>query len=300
LNALALTDYSFALALSHDVDRVAKQWQFGYYLLKAAINRQPDQLRLHLQSWVALVRGDDPYWNFERIMTLEDDLGVRSTFFFLHEQGKINLLKPRSLTLFLGRYHLNDERIKQAICELHTGRWEIGVHGSYNSYQDESLLKREKEQLEALVGEPVRGIRQHYLNLDIPETWQRQAQAGFIYDSSLGYTDCVGFRWHAVHPFYPKDPRTGERLPVLQLPMAIMDGTLMQTADPWREALALIDQVEQQEGVLTINWHQRAFNPWEYRERQEIYIRIIEECQRRGAWIASLGEVAERWIGVEV
>jgi hypothetical protein len=109
----------------------------------------------------------------------------------------------------------------------------------------------------------------------------------------------VGFRWNAVHPFYPQDPRTGERIPILQLPMAMMDGPLMQSADPWGAALALIDQAERQQGVLTVNWHQRVFNPWEYQERQEMYVRIIEECQRRGAWIAPLGEVAERWSRVE-
>jgi peptidoglycan/xylan/chitin deacetylase (PgdA/CDA1 family) len=291
--------YAFALALSHDVDRVAKRGQFAYYIPQAIVSRRFDQLRCHLSSIVALLRGDDPYWNFERIMSLEDELGVRSTFFFLNEQGKTNIFKPQSMALFGGRYDLDSERIKQVIRKLLAGGWEIGVHGSYNSYQDGSLLKSEKEQLENILSQPVKGIRQHYLNLDVPETWQRQAKAGFTYDSSLGYSGRVGFRWHAVHPFYPRDPLTGERIPILQLPMAMMDGPLMQTDDPWREALALIDQAEQKQGVLTINWHQRAFNPWEYRERQEMYVRIIKECQQRGAWIAPLGEVAERWSYVE-
>jgi len=285
----------FALALSHDVDRVAKQGQFIYYLIQALIKRRPEQLQQHFCSLKALLRGDDPYWNFERIMTLEDNLSVRSTFFFLNEQEKATMLNPRSMTLFWGRYDLNDRRIQQVIHDLHTGGWEIGVHGSYNSYQDEALLKSEKEYLEATLGESVKGIRQHYLNLDVPETWYRQAQTGFAYDSSLGFSDHVGFRWNAMHPFYPRDPRTDERIPILQLPMAMMDGPLMQSDDPWREALTLIEQAEQQQGVLTINWHQRSFNPWEYQERQEMYVRIIEECQQRGAWIAPLGEVAERW-----
>jgi hypothetical protein len=49
--------------------------------------------------------------------------------------------------------------------------------------------------------------------------------------------------------------------------------------------------------VLTINWHQRVFNPWEYREWQDMVIRIVEECRRRDAWIAPLGEVAEWYVG---
>jgi peptidoglycan/xylan/chitin deacetylase (PgdA/CDA1 family) len=244
----------------------------------------------------ARIGGDDPYWNFERIMPLEEDVGVRSTFFFLSEREKASVLKPRSMMLFRGRYDIDGARIKQTIRDLHAGGWEIGVHGSYKSYQNEELLRSEKEQLESIVGKPIRGVRQHYLNLEVPETWHHQAQAGFSYDSSLGYSDRIGFRWGAVHPFYPKDPLTHIKIPVLQIPLAIMDAPLMHMPDPWQAALSLIDRVEKEHGVLTINWHQRVFNPWEYREWQDMYVRIVKECQRRGAWVAPLGDIAEWWI----
>lgn len=289
----------FVLALSHDVDRVSKRYQFLYYFVHAMVTMQPNELRQHLRSLVALRRGDDPYWNFERIMVIENELNVRSTFFFLNEQGKANIFKPRTMMLFWGRYNLNSERIKRVIYKLLNGGWEIGVHGSYNSYRDEMLLKNEKKNLEDIVGKQIKGIRQHYLNLEISNTWKRQAISGFSYDSSLGYSNKVGFRWNAVHPFYPKDRLTGKLIPVLQLPMAMMDSTLMKTANPWDEALALIKLAEQKQGVLTINWHQRVFNPWEYRTQQEIYIRIIKECQRRGAWVALLGEVFEWCVNIQ-
>jgi peptidoglycan/xylan/chitin deacetylase (PgdA/CDA1 family) len=289
----------FALGLSHDIDRVAKRWQFAYYLFQALVSLRLDELRQHLRSLQALLHADDPYWNFERIMTLEDDLGVHSTFFFLNEPGRASVLKPGSMTLFCGRYDINESRIRQIIRDLHAGGWEIAVHGSYHSYQDQRLLSSEKKQLEALVGESVKGIRQHYLNLDIPATWQHQAQAGFSYDSSLGYSDRVGFRWGAVHPFYPRDPLTGKKIPVLEIPLGIMDASLMRMDNPWQAVLSMIDRVEQEQGVLTINWHQRVFNPWEYREWQDMYVRIVRECERRGAWIAPLGEVAEWWMSHE-
>ena len=203
---------------------------------------------------------------------------------------KANILKPQSMTLFWGRYDLKDRRIQQVIHDLHTGGWEIGVHGSYNSYQDEALLKSEKEYLEAILGESVKGIRQHYLNLDVPETWYRQAQTGFAYDSSLGFSDHVGFRWNAMHPFYPRDPRTDERIPILQLPMAMMDGPLMQSDDPWHEALTLIEQAEQQQGVLTINWHQRILQfVGVSRETRNVRSHYRGVSASRGAWIAPLG-----------
>jgi hypothetical protein len=47
--------------------------------------------------------------------------------------------------------------------------------------------------------------------------------------------------------------------------------------------------------VLTLDWHQRVFNPWEPEDYQGLYVRIIRECQRRGAWVVPLGEIAKSW-----
>jgi peptidoglycan/xylan/chitin deacetylase (PgdA/CDA1 family) len=196
------------------------------------------------------------------------------------------------MVLFWGRYRVTDERIRQVIRELYKGGWEIGVHGSYHSYRDEALLGDEKAQLEAVIGEPVRGVRQHYLRLDIPETWQYQARVGFVYDSSFGFSDGVGFRLDRELPYYPTDPSTGAIIPILQIPLAVMDGPLMSLPDPWSAVVALIDRIEASGGVLTVNWHQRVFNPWEPEDCQGMYVRIVRECLQRGAWAAPLAEIA--------
>jgi len=286
---------SFALALSHDVDRVAKRWQYFYYTTLAVLNGQANRVWRHVQSFGALLQGDDPYWNFGRIMALEEELDVRSTFFLLNEQGQASLFRPRSMVLFLGRYSMEEKRVRRIIRELHAGGWEVGLHGSYNSFRDEALLRREKSELETILGEPVMGIRQHYLNLDIPETWQIQASVGFAYDSSLGFSDRLGLRWGASRPFYPRVTLTGSEIPILEIPQAMMDSHLIGVEDAWSRVQALIDTVERQQGVLTINWHQRVFNPWEYQEHQDMYCRIVRECRKRGAWVASLGAIASWW-----
>ncbi|MBN1994980.1 MAG: polysaccharide deacetylase family protein [Anaerolineae bacterium] len=286
---------SFALALSHDVDRVTKRWQFIYYIARAIARRRLDQFQKQINSIGAWLRGDDPYWNFERMMELEDNLGVRSTFFFMDERGKVRLSNPKSFILFWGRYTLDNPRLQQAIRELDRAGWEIGVHGSYHSYRDGALLEQEKKRLEAIVGHPIAGTRQHYLNLQIPETWYIHAQLGFAYDSTLGYANQVGLRWGTCWPFYPFDPLTGTKIPVLQIPFAIMDGPLMRCPNPWQEAIHLVDHVEAAKGVLTLDWHQRMFNKWEAEDYQGMYIRIIQECQQRGAWIVPLGSIRAWW-----
>ena len=59
--------HRFALCLTHDVDRPYKTYQSLYY---AITDLDPS----HLAS---LVPGRNPYWSFERIMRLEEELGVR-------------------------------------------------------------------------------------------------------------------------------------------------------------------------------------------------------------------------------
>ena len=110
MNTLWPDGHPFALALSHDVDRVAKRWQFLYYPVYAIVRRELDQLWRHVKSLGALLRGADPYWNFERIMALEDKLGVRSTFFFLNEQGRASLFCPKSAPLFWGGWVVSQAR----------------------------------------------------------------------------------------------------------------------------------------------------------------------------------------------
>jgi len=72
-----LGEYEFAVCLTHDVDRPYKTYQGPYY---AVTDRDLSQLR-------SLFSSNRPYWQFEEIMALEEDLGVRSTFFFLNERN---------------------------------------------------------------------------------------------------------------------------------------------------------------------------------------------------------------------
>jgi peptidoglycan/xylan/chitin deacetylase (PgdA/CDA1 family) len=275
----------FALCLTHDVDRVDKKWwQCAYYFFK---HRDPYQLKSLLTK-----KKERPFWNFERIMEIESKYGVRSTFFFLNETKKANLLKPSTYSLSFGYYKIDDPRIVGIIRALDSDGWEIGVHGSYDSYLNKDLLRKEKATLEGILGKPVLGIRQHYLNLSIPRTWELQAREGFRYDSSFGFRDKVGFRDDKLRPYRPLDDE------LLEIPMTIMDGPLFASSrnneEAWEKCKRLIDQAQNQSALLTILWHNNRFNDKEFPGQTEIYEKIIKECQSRGAWVAT-GEEIYRW-----
>lgn len=276
----------FALCLTHDVDKIDKSWwHCAYYLLKGRDFNQIESLFTKNKEM--------PYWNFERIMDIEKRYGVRSTFFFLNETKKANLLKYSTYALSFGYYNIKDPRILGVINTLDAGGWEIGVHGSYDSYQSKKLLLGEKETLETILGKRITGIRQHYLNLDVPKTWLLHKEAGFEYDSSFGFRDRPGFRDGKDLPFYTVDGGP------LEIPLAIMDGPLFKTSGnnevAWHTCQELVEYSEEHGSILTILWHNDRFNDSEYPGQGQIYEDIIKECQKRGAWVATGGEVASWW-----
>ena len=49
---------------------------------------------------------------------------------------------------------------------------EVGIHPSYFSMKNDLKIKKEKEILEGIVNFPIRRSRQHYLRIELPETYQ--------------------------------------------------------------------------------------------------------------------------------
>lgn len=279
--------HPFALCLTHDVDRVYKTYQSFYY---AAAERDPGHL-------ADLLPGRNPYWQFPDIMDLEDDLGVRSSFNFLDEQYLFQdkparaWVRPDYWRLFLGRYEIDDEAVVDAIRELDAGGWEIGLHGSFESFRDEARLRQEKATLEDLVGHEVIGGRQHYLNLDRPRTWRYQRDVGLSYDSSLGSSRIVGFqgRYEPFRPF-------GDEFVVF--PLTLMDCALPNVDShpdrAWRTCERLLEEARDNNGVMTVLWHPCQFSEPDYPNFETLYERLIERALEMGAWVGPPGELYER------
>jgi peptidoglycan/xylan/chitin deacetylase (PgdA/CDA1 family) len=287
----------FALCLTHDVDRVKKTYQYFTRFMRFSKNLQiknaGNEIFNFLNFYFSKGSKKDPYWNFEIIMEIEKKFGVKSTFFFLNESGKVSIFKPETWKLYLGRYNIKNPEIAKIVKKLDSEGWEIGLHGSYKSYKDKNLLKKEKEELENILGKSVHCVRQHYGNLKIPETWKLQEELGFEYDSTLGIADYDGFKDNKYLPFYPLDSL------FLEIPLTIMDTSLFSNdksiEEMWEDCKELIEDVEENSGVLTILWHNRVFKENEFPGRREIYERLIELCKEKNAWITNAYEIAKWW-----
>lgn len=267
------------IALTHDIDRTKKTYQF---FTKPLIALKKGNFN-HFFKTISTSLHSKNYWNFEDIIKIEAGYNIRSTFFFLNESIRFDPMKMKTFQLAHGRYNIRDKNIVQIIKWLDQNEWEIGVHGSFKSYADKVLLKNEKMVLEDIVGHEIIGIRQHYLNLN-DDTWKIQNDLGFKYDSSFGYTRDIGFKAQKYCPFHPLQNE------FTVIPQVIMDTPYMNNPNRRNQLMHLMDICQETGAVLVVNFHNDKFNTGDFPGYREAYLEIIEDGLKRGAIFKTLGQ----------
>lgn len=257
----------FAVSLSHDVDEV--HWSWRRRLLMTV--RHPRAERTT----------GDPYWNFDKVLDLERRHGVRSSWYFVADGAD-----PRDPP-----YRLRE--VADEIRRLEAYGQEIGVHGSFLSYRDPAMLKRERDAMAGLLGHPIPGVRQHLINFDGAVTWRAQQHAGFNYDATLGLNEASGFRTGMCHPYVPPGHT------ILEIPLIIMDRQLfsqerLTTALAIDNCERLAEKVAMRGGLLTLNWHQHTLDAESFPGWWDVYVHMLEWLTMRGPAFLT-GEEVWRW-----
>ena len=297
--ALGLSDTTFTVALTHDVDSPWRWTRIGLRGAAARLKRNTLQARVApaLREATALAaapvhraRGTDPNWRFRQIVEEERRRGADgSTFFVLaghndpHDgaaPAAYDDLRPRLV-----------ETIQS------TGA-EVGLHGSYTAADDATRLAEEKATLEALAGE-VKGHRYHYLRADPHRNLAQLAGLGFRYDTTLGFPDAVGFRAGIARPFRPWDFASDAPADLLEIPLAAMDATLAEErylglsarrAEP--QLTVLLDWAAANGGAFAILWHPDRFDPLTSGGWDRLYSRLLDGVRARGGVCMSAGELS--------
>jgi peptidoglycan/xylan/chitin deacetylase (PgdA/CDA1 family) len=306
---------SFAVCLTHDVDEVSScSWRQNLRARLAEI-RESRSVRVMIRNVVGssldlicLSNSPDPLHCYERWLNIENSYHARSTFFFW--PGGRSISKRHStdcLFEMTDKVVLEGQKctVAEMIQEIDRRGWEIGLHPSWFSFDDLDELKRQKEGLEKIVGHDVVSVRQHYLRYDIRLTPGVQAQAGFKYDSSLGFNDNIGFRFGTSYPWRLYDLQEQKESALLEIPLIIQDGALLNPDKGLRldvdtameYAVQLTAEVERVGGVLTLLWHPNHIIKTHW---WELYLRILEHLKHRQAWFASVKSVGEWWAKHEV
>ena len=198
----------------------------------------------------------DPCNTFDFLMDTSERHGMQSAF---------NFITAHSGPLIDGTYEMDDPWIVALLRRIGLRGHEVGLHPSYGSFLDASRTRREFERLleatrAAGVAQPRWGGRQHYLRWRNPVTWRNWAQAGLHYDSTLGYSEHIGFRAGTARPYQVFDLEARTPLPLEERPLIAMDVTLKShmrlSPDESALRLASLRRVcRRYGGDLTLLWH---------------------------------------------
>jgi hypothetical protein len=296
-------DAGFAVALTHDVDNL---WRWtrrgfaaaGYRTARSAYRRDWAAAGRELGDagdWLVrhLPRRTDPYWTFPQILGGEDVRGVTSTFFVIaRHTHKQDGNQPETYR----------RRIPEALSLLARHRREIGLHGNDADRLDLEPLAGDRACLAHEARTEVDGIRYHYLRCLYHETLPLLERAGFSYDTSLAFAEHEGFRCGCSFPFRPYSLAEERPLDLLELPLAVMDGTLQQPhyrGLPAREAeptaAAVFARVRESGGASSLLWHNSRFDPRLSRGYDEVYWNLVDGVRDQGGIATSAGSIVARW-----
>lgn len=286
--------YDYITCLTHDVDFVGirnhmlDRTMFGFIyraLIKTFVDYAKGEAskKKLFNNWKAALLLPAVYAGIVRDFWVlfeeyeEIEKGLTSTFYFIPFKGKpgevLSKGVPRKRKC---KYEASD--LRPYISYLISKGDEIGLHG-IDAWQDTDLGRKELAILQKLSGSSEVGIRMHWLYYD-EDTPIILDKTGFLYDSTLGYNDSVGFLSGTTQVFKHLGVKN-----LLELPLSIQDTALfyssrmnLKTSSAFKVAKSLTDKIRKYGGVLTINWHHRSIGPERYWD--EFYFSLLEHIKK--------------------
>lgn len=223
---------------------------------------------------------NDPAWTFPMLLKWENEvqksLGqdrVEQIYFLKANNEGDNYDKPI--------YDLNTKDLQLLLRLLKESNVSFGLHSSYLSAQHKTLISREKQYLETVLGFEIINHRSHYLRSCEPQSFQSLIDCGIRHDFTMAFADCSGFRLGTARQVRWIDPVNKQLTDLWLHPLTLMDVTLsderymnMSEEEAFNYADNLIMQTEKYGGELCLLWHNSTFAEKKY--HKTLYKRILE------------------------
>lgn len=243
-------------------------------IAKSFQNRDYDEVRQRIRVLLRLEH--DPFDTFELQMHLQKKYNYRAIYFIL-----------------LADYGPNDKNIPynnryfQRLIRYLADYAEIGIHPSYASSLQPSLMVMETSRLSKILKREVELSRQHFLKLSLPETYRNLINNDIIHDYTMGYAEVAGFRASICTPFPFFDLDQDSITNLMIHPFAAMDGTLhdYMKLSPQKASETineLINEVKKVGGTFIPLWHNPSLNEeGDWKGWLQVYIDMVEEGMKK-------------------
>ena len=215
----------------------------------------------------------DPYDCYRFLHDLHDRIDPDPIYFFLVAERN-------------GKYDKNilpANQHMQSLIKEHAEKYEIGLHPSWKSNDEEVILKQEKNILENISGKEIRSSRQHYIKFNLPETYQHLIKAGITEDYSMGYGSINGFRASVASSFLWYD-LSQEKITSLRIhPFCFMDANCyyeekLSVEDSYTELVHFYNECKKVNGLFITIFHNSFLgNAEEFTGWKELCIKFISQ-----------------------
>jgi hypothetical protein len=214
----------------------------------------------------------DPFDSYEWMDALHEKYQLKPKYFFLIPSTN-------------GKYDKNilpSHPAMQQLIQQHAEKYDTGIHPSWQSGDDDGLLKKEIETLEQISGKKISASRQHYIRFNLPNGYRRLIDAGITDDYSMGYGGINGFRASVASPFYWYDLEKEQTTNLLIHPFCYMEANSFfeqkfTPAQAFDEMTHYFNIVRSVNGTLITLWHNTFLGTDKYYAGwREVYERFLE------------------------
>jgi hypothetical protein len=289
---------AFIACLTHDIDHPALRnhffdhTMFGF-LYRATIGSLVDvcqgrkSLRHLGRNWAAAGRlplvhlglARDFWRGFDRYLEIE--AGRRATYFVIPRRDDPGRTATgRAPAQRACRYDLDE--LRPQLTKIIAAGSEVGLHG-LDAWRDAGAGRSERLRVAQATSASDVGVRMHWLYFDRNSPAVLD-EAGFSYDSTVGYNETVGFRAGTAQAYRPPGATNLLELPLHAMDTALFFPAYLNLAENQAGRLlgGMMDDVARVGGAFTINWHDRSIAP--ERLWGDFYVNLLGQLRNRGAW----------------
>lgn len=192
----------------------------------------------------------DPYNTFSTIQEIAADHFDVKVFWLVGDYDRmdrnIHFLNP------------HQRRIIRQLSE----NMEIGIHPSYASNFLNGKVRIEIDRLQRIIGpdSSIKISRQHFLKMELPDTYQNLQTVNIREDYTMGYAECGGYRMGTAQTLKWFDLERDNISDLFLFPLIYMDGTLLEYQklsihQAKEEVRALFEAMQPYGGNFTFLWH---------------------------------------------
>ena len=271
---LAFRENHFQVACTIDIDQAfrTKGKSNGRFiksilgsLLKADIKDLKNKIA------VRRLQIDDPFDQYERLEKMHRKINWKAIYFILFAEKNT----AQDINLEITQVDFL-QRIKRL---SHTA--DIGIHPSYQSNKNPEIMQSERFNLSQVIQKNINSSRQHYLKMQIPNTYYDLIKIGILHDYTMGYASQIGFRASTCRAFPFFDLQANQITFLTLHPFCLMDTTfhayLKYTPEQTLAAAKqLLQSVQAVKGVFCTLWHNESMSGYqEWKGWENIYEELL-------------------------